>query len=124
MVISRGCEAVLSTSGRLILAPDSTIAALVTMKMISRTRKMSVSGVMLISATIALWPRCRMLPNAICLPLQENGVEHSVGRDSQGRLDALDLGLEVVVENDRDDGDAEAERCGDQRLGDAGCNNR
>src|SRR2546425_5561833 len=50
MVISRGCDAVVSTSGKLILAPDSTIAELVIMKMISRTRKMSVSGVMLISA--------------------------------------------------------------------------
>ena len=42
------CEAF----GRFTLAADSTIADVVIMKMISSTRKMSVSGVMLISAMI------------------------------------------------------------------------
>ena len=44
--------------------------------------------------------------------------------DGQRRLDALDARLEVVVEDDRDDGDGEAERRGDQRLGDAGGDHR
>src|SRR5437867_11644310 len=110
MVISRGCDEVESTSGRLILAPDSTMAALVTMKMISRTRKMSVSGVMLISERIGERARFFRLPSAIRLSPQVNGVEHAVGGDGQRRFDALDAGLEVVVEDDRQNGDAEPER--------------
>src|SRR6185295_10330156 len=120
MVISRGCEDVVSTSGKLILAPDSTIAALVTMKMISSTRKISVSGVMLISETIGERARLLRLPSATGLPPEVNGVEDAIRRDRQGGLDALDARLEVVVEDDRENGDAEAERGGDQRLGNAG----
>src|SRR5271166_3655347 len=39
-----------SALGRSTCAADSIVTAVVTMKMISRTRKMSVSGVMLMSA--------------------------------------------------------------------------
>src|SRR5262249_393880 len=124
MVISRGCEEVESTSGKLILAPDSTMAALVTMKMISRTRKISVSGVMLISATIGERARFLRLPSAMGLSPQMNGVEDRVGGDGQRRFDAFDARLEVVVENDCQDGDAETEGGGDQGFGDAGRHHR
>src|SRR5690242_14354718 len=97
MVISRGCDEVLSTSGRLILAPDSTIAALVTMKMISKTRTISVNGVMLISATIGQRARLR-LPNAMSLPPEVDRIEHAVRGNRQRRFDALDAGLKVVVD--------------------------
>src|SRR5438093_13513119 len=53
MTICLGSSWVSCTWGRLIVAPDCTIATLVTMKMISSTRKISVSGVMLISAMMA-----------------------------------------------------------------------
>src|SRR5512140_1879694 len=117
MVISRGCDEVLSTSGRLILAPDSTIAALVTMKMISSTKKISVSGVMLISERIGERPRCLRLPNAMRLSPEMDGIEDAVRGDGQRRLDALNAGLEVVVENDGEDGDTEPEGSSDQGLG-------
>src|SRR3989441_1460309 len=100
MVISRGCDEVLSTSGRLILAPDSTMAALVTMKMISRTRKISVSGVMLISERIGERARFLRLPSAIRLSPQMDGVEDTVRGNGERRFDAFDARLEVVVEND------------------------
>src|SRR6266849_2586899 len=119
MVISRGCEEVVSTSGKLILAPDSTMAALVTMKMMSSTRKMSVSGVMLISETMGERARLRGLPNAIGLPAKVNRVEYSVRCNRQRRLDALDTGLEVIVEDDRQDGHTQTQRGGNQRFGDA-----
>src|SRR5690348_8761533 len=89
------------------------------MKMISSTRKMSVSGVMLISDMIGDRPRFFRLPSAMRLAAEVDGVEHAVGGDGERRLDAFDAGLEVVVENDRDDGDAEAEAGGDERLRDA-----
>src|SRR5215470_20108886 len=100
MVISRGWEEVLSTSGKLILAPDSTIAALVTMKMISSTRKMSVSGVMLISETMGERARLFRLPSAIGSPSEMDRVDDAIAGDGQRRLDALDACLEVVVEDD------------------------
>src|ERR1700687_122384 len=108
MVISRGCDEVLSTSGKLILPPDSTIAALVTMKMMSSTRKMSVSGVMLISERMGDRARCLRLPSAIRLPAQMDCVENAIRRDGQGRLDALDARLEVVEEDHCQDGNAES----------------
>jgi len=52
-VVPRDSERVATAFGRLTLPPDSIIAELVIIKMISRTRKISVKGVMLISATIS-----------------------------------------------------------------------
>src|SRR5262249_54617372 len=52
--------------GRSTSAAGFTIAEVVIMKMIRRTRKTSVSGVTLISAT--MWPRVCALNSAICPP--------------------------------------------------------
>src|SRR5215468_8237897 len=98
IVISRGCDWVVSTSGKLIFAPDSTIAALVTMKMIRSTRKMSVSGVILMSERIGERARFLRLPSAMRLSPEVDGVEDAVGSDGERRLDTLDARLEVVVE--------------------------
>src|SRR5215831_16468420 len=111
IVISRGCDWVVSTSGKLIFAPDSTIAALVTMKMIRSTRKMS--------ERIGERARFLRLPSAMRLSPEVDGVKDAVGSDGERRLDTLDARLEVVVENDRQDGDTETERRGNQGFGDA-----
>src|SRR5450756_2475631 len=95
MVTSRGCEEVLSTSGKLILAPDSTIAALVTMKMISNTRKISVSGVMLMSDMIGERARRFRLPSATGLPPKMDGVEDAIRGDGERGFNALNASLEV-----------------------------
>src|SRR5215207_4426948 len=92
MTICRGSDFVSSTSGRLILAPDWTIATLVTMKMISSTRKMSVSGVMLISAIIAeLLPFfLRGLAIPMSFPPQADRFQHAVGRNRHHSLNAFE----------------------------------
>src|SRR5262245_22865938 len=120
MTICRGSDCVSCTCGRLMLAPDCTIATLVTMKMINSTRKMSVSGVMLISAMMAepLPFFLRGLAIAIRFPPQAQRFEHAVGADGHDGLDAFELGVKVIVENDGDDGDGQAEGGGDQSLGD------
>src|SRR5262249_7782940 len=93
------------------------IADVVIMKMISRTRKTSVSGVTLISATM---PRRRVpLPDAMRPPAGGDGLEHAPAADAQGRVDAVHARLEVVVADDGDDADGETERRGDERFRDA-----
>src|SRR5512132_4207295 len=51
-VVPRVSDLVATAFGRFTFPPDSIIAELVIMKMINNTRKMSVNGVMLISATM------------------------------------------------------------------------
>src|SRR5262249_9527781 len=105
-------------SGRFTSAAGFTIADVVIMKMIKRTRNTSVSGVMLISAT--MWPRRCALPNAIGpAPSVEQRLDDARAADLQRGVDPLDARLEVVVEHDREDTDGETERGRDQRLGDA-----
>src|SRR6185503_10117264 len=109
ITICRGSDLVSSTSGRLMFAPDCTMATLVTIKIISNTRKMSVSGVMLISAMMAeLLPFfLRGLDIPMSFPPHANRFEHTVRGDRHRRLDALELGLKVVVEDDRNDSDGQ-----------------
>src|SRR5262245_16843672 len=93
------------------------IADVVIMKMISRTKKTSVSGVTLISATM---PRRRgPLLSAMDPPAGGDGLQHPAAADAQRGVDAVHARLEVVVEDHRDDADAEAERGGDERLRDS-----
>src|SRR5690242_6476159 len=97
------------------------MAALLTMKMMSSTRKMSVSGVMLMSAMIGERPRFFRLASAMdLLPAEMDRVEHAIRGNRQRRFDAFDAGLKVIVENDGDDGDDQTEPGGDQRLRDGG----
>src|SRR5215470_9187604 len=93
-----------------------------TMKMMSRTRKMSVKGVMLISAKMPppSVSSSGSLPSAILRllggsqRLEELLDEHlALDRDPRQAL------VEVVVDDDRLDGDGDAGRGGDERLRDA-----
>src|SRR5437763_10486908 len=104
--------------GRSTSAAGFTIAEVVIMKMMRSTRNTSVSGVTLISAT--MWPRVCALPkNAMRPPRRGHRLEHARAADAERGVDALDARLEVVVADDRDDADREAERGGDERLRDA-----
>src|SRR5262249_10229754 len=103
--------------GRSTSAAGFTIAEVVIMKMMRRTRKTSVSGVTLISAT--MWPRVCALPNAIGPPRRRHRLEEPRAADAERAVDALHAALAVVVEDERDDPDREAERGRDERLGDA-----
>src|SRR5437899_10809430 len=91
------------------------------MKMIRSTRKISVSGVMLISQNIP--PSCLGMLTAIELPPGERGVDQACGADVNCRIDALDALREIIVEDHRDDRDDESESGGNQRFGDAGGDN-
>src|SRR5579871_1340240 len=112
----RVCSSFDSAFGRFTSAAGFTIAEAVIMKMMSSTRKTSVSGVTLISAT--RWPR-RWALSAMGLPCRHERLDHAPAADPQPGVDALHARLEVVVERDRHDADREAERRGDQGLGDA-----
>src|SRR5262245_45080639 len=83
--------------GRSTSAAGFTMAEVVIMKMMSSTRKTSVSGVMLISAT--MWPRVCALPNAMHPPAGGYRLEHARAADAQGGIDALHPVLQVVVED-------------------------
>src|SRR5262249_5684232 len=88
----------------------------------SRTRKMSVSGVMLISAKIAPSPTSSSgsLPSAILLlPAAAQRLQELLGEDLELDGDAREALVEVVVEDDRHDGDQDARGGRDQRLRDA-----
>src|SRR5262249_15893349 len=113
--------------GRLTFTPSflasSTTTLDDTMKMMRRTRKMSVSGVMLISAKR---PPPSPLSSSGTLPTAIRTLLHSLQRfdellDEEPELDG-DGGealVEVVEDDDGDDGDEDAGRRRDERLGDA-----
>src|SRR6266498_6115013 len=95
-----------------------------TMKMIRRTRKMSVSGVMLISAKIPpSFSSSGTLPRAIAglLPaVAPQRLEIFFGEELELDGIAGDALIEVVVDDHRLDGDGDAERGGHERVSDAG----
>src|SRR5262245_58824074 len=111
-----------AVSGRFTSAAGFTIAEVVIMKMMSSTRNTSVSGVMLISAT--MWPRRWALPNAMAPPSGFERLDHACAADLERGVDALHPRLEVVVEDDRQDADRQPEGGRDQRLGDAARDDR
>src|SRR5436190_19900408 len=90
------------------------------MKITSRTRQMSTNGVTLMSElSCLLSPACIARALRLRLSLQE---EIDQLRAGIGHLDPeeLDLRLEVIEAPDPDDGHADADAGGDERLGDAG----
>src|SRR5262245_6798557 len=105
--------------GRSTSAAGFTIAVAVSMKMLRRPRKTSVSVVTLISAT--MWPRVWALNSAIGPPRRRHRLEKACAADAERAVDSFDAVLEVVVEDERHDADGETERGGDQRLRDAAC---
>src|ERR1700691_388621 len=116
--------AVLVALGKSTCAADSIVTEVVTMKMISRTRKISVSGVILMSAkTPPPSPPCGPLIATGLFPL-ECSVDQAVVVDVLDGADVLDLDREIVVENNRDDRDRESERSRNQRFRNTGRDDR
>src|ERR1700735_4758899 len=92
--------------------------------MISRTRKISVSGVILMSAkTPPPSPPCGPLI-ATCLSPLKCSVDQAVVVDVLDGADVLNLDREIVVENNRDDCDGESERGRNQCFRDTGRDDR
>src|SRR5260370_16682286 len=104
-------------SGRLTRAADSTATDVVTMKIIRSTRKMSVSGVMLISQNIAPPPVGELI--AIGLLPRDGGVDQTGGADMDRGVDTLDALREIIVENNSDNPDRQAEPGRNQPLRDS-----
>src|SRR5262245_37983817 len=121
-----GVELVCCAEGSSTFLPVFAITEEVTMKMISRTRKTSVSGVMLISATIAPSSsspgRCTAmlaLPGvAARLEIQQR-LHEALARAREHGGDVADARLQPVEQPERDDRDEQTHRGGDQRLRDA-----
>src|SRR5881409_3363594 len=112
-----GCSSFSAALGRSTSEAGFTMAEVVIMKMMRRTRNTSVSGVTLISATMR--PRVCPLNSAMAPPRRRDRLDQPRAADAERPVDALHAVLEVVVEDERDDADGEAERGGDERLGDA-----
>src|SRR5580692_11643084 len=87
---------------------DSTITDAVTMKIISSTRKISVSGVMLISQNIPPGPPDLLM--ATDASPGDRRIDQARRADMNRRVDPLNLLRKVVVENDRDNRDDQAQR--------------
>src|SRR5262249_41009211 len=124
--LAAGSTSLVAPLGRLTFTPArdavSTMTLDVTMKMMSSTRKMSVSGVMLISAKIAPSPTSSSgsLPSAIlALRAGPQRLQELLGQDLQLDGDARQPLVEVVVDDDGLDRDRDARGGGDERLGDA-----
>src|ERR1700691_3189708 len=109
---------VFSASGRSTWEAASMVTEVVTMKMMSRTKKMSVRGVMFICQNISPLLLGPLTANGVS-PLQR-GVDETGGVDVDRSVDVVDLDREVVVENDRYDRDRQSQRGRNQRLRDAG----
>src|ERR1700684_1781845 len=103
--------AVLVALGRSTCAADSIVTEVVTMKMINSTKKISVSGVILMSAKTPP-PPLGPLPATALRPLKRV-FDQAIAVDLQKRIDVLNLDRELVEENNRDDCDCESERGGD-----------
>src|ERR1700687_2501939 len=87
---------------------DSIITDAVTMKMINSTRKISVSGVMLISQNIVPPPEGALMAIGF-LPLH-GGVDQAGCADMDRGVNPLHFLREIIVENHRDNRDGESER--------------
>src|SRR5438132_1334578 len=112
-----GWSSLSAALGRSTSAAGLTMAEVVIMKMMSRTRNTSVSGVTLISATMR--PRVCPLNSAMAPPRRRDRLDQPRAPDAERPVNALHAVLEVVVEDERDDADGEPEGSGDERLGDA-----
>src|SRR5262249_38435391 len=99
------------------------VTEVVTMKMISSTRKISVSGVMLMSANTP--PLSRGGPiRAMPLPPLERRVDQGIRVDMKDGVDVLNLDRKIFVKDTRDDRDRQSQRGRNQRFGDTGCDDR
>src|ERR1700688_898454 len=108
---------VFSASGRSTWEAASMVTEVVTMKIISSTRKMSVSGVMFICQNISPPLPGPLTANGLS-PLQR-GVDQASGIDMDGGGDDVGREREVGRETDRDDRDCQSQRSRNQRLRDA-----
>src|SRR5260370_34866229 len=101
-------------SGRLTRAADSTATDVVTMKIIRSTRKMSVSGVILISQNIAPPPVGELI--AIGLLPRDGGVDQSGGAALERGVEAVETLREKMVKNNGEKPGRQESRCEKQRL--------
>src|SRR4051794_1429922 len=95
---------------------------LVTMKMIRSTRKISVSGVMLISAMMAPSENSSapvLMATRAALHARKH-FDDLLALDLDQENQAVPAGLKRVIGHDRDHRDDDAGRGGDQRFGDPG----
>src|SRR5271168_101247 len=109
--------------------PDCSTGA-VTMKMTSKTRTTSTSGVMLISASeVRVWPElavkatCGLPLHLILIGVQTDffeAVEQLAGEVVHAGSEFAQRGRELVVGDDCWNGDDQAGCRGDEGLGDAG----
>src|SRR5579863_6865950 len=100
------------------------VTDVVTIKMISSTRKISVSGVILMSAkTPPPSPPCGPLIATRLSPL-EGCVDQTIIVDVLDGADVLNLDGKIVVENNCDDRDCESERRRDQCFRNTGRDDR
>src|ERR1700736_514531 len=109
---------VFSAKGRSTWAADSIVTEVVTMKMISSTKKISVSGVILMSEKTPPPPLGPL--TATALPPLQGSVDQAIAIDLQKCVDVLNLDREVVEKDNRDNRDRESERRGNQRGRNAG----
>src|SRR4029450_813649 len=111
--------------GRLTLSPAWVSVVLVTMKTINRTRKMSVRGVTLISATTSSWPASSDSGNiAIERPLVTLVLHQLLDAEPEKGAERVDDGDEPVVGGQRDDGHDQPGCRRHQPLGNPGRHHR
>src|SRR5437870_13285642 len=94
--------------GRSTSAAGFTVAEVVIMKMMRRTRNTSVSGVTLISATMR--PRVCPLNSAMAPPRRRDRLDQPRAADTERPVAALHAVREVVVEGEGDEADGGASR--------------
>src|SRR5688572_890224 len=121
MVTPPTCPAAVCERGRFTLRPVCASVVLVTMKMISSTRKMSVSGVTLISATTSSSRPVSSLSGDMAMDqlLVLARERELFDAEAQEGPECADLAEQPVVRAEGDDGDHEPRRRRDQGLRDA-----
>src|SRR5579875_1101144 len=92
------------------------------MKIISRTRKISVSGVMLISQNIPPPPDGALIAISALSP--QRRVDQARRANMDGRVNPFDLLRKVVVEDHGDNRDRKAQRGRDQSFRNTGRDDR
>src|SRR5229473_170069 len=97
-------------------AADSTEIEAVIIKIMRSTRKISVSGVILICQNMPPLDEDGVL-SAIALPSFKRRINQMVGADMHNGVEIVDSDREVVIEDDRNDRDREPQRSGNQCLG-------
>src|SRR5262249_5059226 len=118
-------DCVATALGKLTLPPDSIIAELVIMKMIKRTKKMSVKGVILISAMISE-PFSLPLSGVIAIRITSRAhvLENLCNLNAEKTVEGRDPRLKIIVKYDCDDGHCKSKSGSHKGFRNAGGNHR